>query len=157
MGLLCTVDLFPVPSQSNPRDFVGTQKLISLPQSPLPLAGPSQVKYPTEHASHTTFTFVSNDYPSKESSTEPSPQPSNRIHGSLKRSPAPDIVHYLNDFPVTESSKMTQSLVGATFVQPSLVDYQGTKSIMFVFAVSFEPIVLHWTRFTLLLYTGPRS
>jgi hypothetical protein len=35
---------------------------------------------------------------------------------------------------------MTHALVGSTFVQPSVVEYQGKNTIMFVFAVSFEPI-----------------
>lgn len=30
---------------------------------------------------------------------------------------------------------MTGTLVGATFVQPNLVEYQGKKSLVFVFAV----------------------
>lgn len=42
------------------------------------------------------------------------------------------------------------SLVGATFVQPAIVDYQGQKSMMFVFAVSFEPIAFPWVRLTFL-------
>ena len=46
-----------------------------------------------------------------------------------------DVVHRFGHYPITESSKQTQALVGATFVQPALVDYQGTKSIVFVFAV----------------------
>lgn len=30
---------------------------------------------------------------------------------------------------------MTQALVGATFIQPVIVEYQGNMSIMFVFSV----------------------
>jgi len=30
---------------------------------------------------------------------------------------------------------MTQALVGATFIQPAIVDYQGSKAIVFAFAV----------------------
>ncbi|KAG6853519.1 hypothetical protein C0991_003514 [Blastosporella zonata] len=46
----------------------------------------------------------------------------------------PDIVHYVGHHPIKENSKMTSALVGATFVQPAIVDHQGKKSIMFVFA-----------------------
>jgi hypothetical protein len=57
---------------------------------------------------------------------------------------APDIVSHMGDFPITESSKLTQALVGATFVQPACVDYQGRKSLMFVFAVS-HTISTRWS------------
>jgi hypothetical protein len=46
-----------------------------------------------------------------------------------------DVVSHIGGYPITESSKQTQALVGATFVQPANVDYQGKKSLMFVFAV----------------------
>lgn len=46
-----------------------------------------------------------------------------------------EAVHYVGDFPIKESSKMTQALVGATFIQPAIVDYQGSKAIVFAFAV----------------------
>jgi hypothetical protein len=44
-------------------------------------------------------------------------------------------VSQLGGFPITESSKLTSALVGATFVQPANVDYKGKKALMFVFAV----------------------
>lgn len=46
-----------------------------------------------------------------------------------------DVVHYLDGYPIIENSKQTQALVGATFVQPVVMDYQGSKAIIFVFAV----------------------
>ncbi len=49
-----------------------------------------------------------------------------------------DVVYHLEGFPITENSKQTQALVGATFVQPSIIDYQGKKAIVFVFAVCRE-------------------
>ena len=48
---------------------------------------------------------------------------------------APDIVYRLDGFPIAESSKQTTALVGATFVQPVVMEYRGKKGIMFVFAV----------------------
>lgn len=64
----------------------------------------------------------------------------NHFSGYILPSPeAHDIVHYLNGIPITESSKQTQSLVGATFVQPVVMDYQGSKAIIFVFAVCNLP------------------
>lgn len=45
-------------------------------------------------------------------------------------------VHRVGGYAVIENSKLTSALVGATFVQPSTVEYQGNKSLVFVFAVS---------------------
>jgi len=152
LGLLCMVDLFPVPPQSIARDSSGTHNLISLTQPPLPSAGPTHVNRSAELGGHTTFTFVPNEYPMKQPSVEPSPQPQHRIPGFLPpSSSAPDVIHHVNDFPVTESSKMTHALVGATFAQPAIVEYQGKKTVVFVFAVSFEPIAFPWVRLTFLL------
>ncbi|TFY59569.1 hypothetical protein EVJ58_g5701 [Rhodofomes roseus] len=46
----------------------------------------------------------------------------------------PDIVAYMGDFPIRESSKCTADLVGATFVQSSGLEYKGKKALMFVFS-----------------------
>lgn len=40
---------------------------------------------------------------------------------------------------------MTGTLVGATFVQPNLVEYQGKKSLVFVFAVRPD-LTFHFRR-----------
>ena len=145
LGLLCTVDLFPVPpgQKHNAGDSPGTHKLISLTQPPLPSAGPSHVNYPAEHVgTHATFTFMPNEYPAKQPSVELSPQPQPHIPSFISASPsAPDVIHYVDDFPITDTSKMTHALVGGTFVQPAIVEYQGKKTIMFVFAVSFESTI----------------
>ena len=139
LGLLCTVDLFPVPPQN---DSPGAHKLISLTQQSLPSAGPSHLGNTAERAeTHATFTFIPDEYPPKEPSVELSPQSQDCIPRFIPPSPSPsDVIHYLNGSPITDSSKMTHALVGATFVQPAIVEYQGKKTIMFVFAVSFEPI-----------------
>ena len=81
------------------------------------------------------------------SATVPPPQlqqpqasgPSSYIHSSSSSfapSTPSDVVWKVDNHVVTESSKMTHALVGATFVQPANVEYQGRKSLMFVFAVS---------------------
>lgn len=47
-----------------------------------------------------------------------------------------DIVHYYEGvYALLESSKNTHCLVGATFVQPVLVEITGQKCIVFVFSV----------------------
>ncbi|KAK0194237.1 velvet factor-domain-containing protein [Armillaria mellea] len=50
--------------------------------------------------------------------------------------PLTDIVHRdrHTGIPILESSKMTTSLVGATFVQPNLIDWEGKRQLMFVFS-----------------------
>ncbi|KAK0484911.1 velvet factor-domain-containing protein [Armillaria novae-zelandiae] len=50
--------------------------------------------------------------------------------------PLADIVHrdLHTGIPILESSKMTTSLVGATFVQPNLIDWEGKRQLMFVFS-----------------------
>lgn len=47
----------------------------------------------------------------------------------------PDIIAYMGDFPIRESSKRTTDLVGGTFVQSSGLEYKGRKALMFVFSV----------------------
>ncbi|KAH9914102.1 velvet factor-domain-containing protein [Fomitopsis serialis] len=46
----------------------------------------------------------------------------------------PDIIAYMGDFAIRESSKCTTDLVGATFVQSSGLEYKGRKALMFVFS-----------------------
>ena len=144
-----------MPTQN---DSPGAREPASLTQQSFPSAGPSNLSHTAEHAgTHDTFTFISNEYPLKEHSVELSPQPQNRIPSIIPPSPsASDVIRYLDGLPITEGSKMTHALVGATFVQPAIVEYQGKKAIMFVFAVSFESVISPQVRLTL-LYTGPRS
>lgn len=53
--------------------------------------------------------------------------------------PEPDtrtgVVAYLGDYPITEESKCTEALVGASFCQSATLDYKGKKVLMFVFSV----------------------
>lgn len=45
------------------------------------------------------------------------------------------VVAYLGNYPITEESKCTEALVGASFCQSATLDYQGKKVLMFVFSV----------------------
>ncbi|EMD36851.1 hypothetical protein CERSUDRAFT_123888 [Gelatoporia subvermispora B] len=45
-----------------------------------------------------------------------------------------DVVAYFGDFSITEASKCTEALVGATFVQNASVEYKGRSAMMFVFS-----------------------
>ncbi|OBZ76352.1 hypothetical protein A0H81_03069 [Grifola frondosa] len=48
--------------------------------------------------------------------------------------PRSDVVAYFGDYPIAESSKCTEALAGATFVQSATLDYKGKKVLMFVFS-----------------------
>ncbi|KAF8153134.1 velvet factor-domain-containing protein [Crassisporium funariophilum] len=133
-GMLCTVDLFPVPDpdsgQPSPDHSV---KAASAPPTQTtfsassPSASSSSAYSPGHH--HRSYSQQQLQHPHR-------PQIlGNPFSGYILPSQtSPDIVHRFHDFPITENSKQTQALVGATFVQPSLVDYQGSKAIVFVFA-----------------------
>ena len=46
-----------------------------------------------------------------------------------------DVVYRIGNHYVTESSKLTPALVGEKFTEPTLVDLEGTKALVFVFGV----------------------
>lgn len=114
-GLLCTVDLFPVPAKTS-KD---------LPPSS------------TTSGHRTSKTIQTNDGFVHFNPSGPSPTPSLSPSPSYRpQSYGPsDIVHYYEGiYPLLERSKTTQALVGATFVQPVLVELFGKKCIAFVFS-----------------------
>jgi hypothetical protein len=47
-----------------------------------------------------------------------------------------DAVRQIGNHIITESSKLTPALIGEKFAEPTLVDYQGKKALVFVFGVS---------------------
>ena len=106
-----------------------------------PTHSPTHHHYQQAHHSSTHgYRFVSDTkIPStSRSSGFATNEPASHYSGYILPSHSPsDVVHRFGNYPITESSKQTQALVGATFVQPALVDYQGAKSIVFVFAVRF--------------------
>jgi len=108
-----------------------------------PSSSPSCAHSPTQHHRHhqpqyspPSYRFVSDTEIPPTSRSSGSKTSASHYSGYILPShSSSDVVHRFGNYPVTESSKQTQALVGATFVQPALVDYQGTKSIVFVFAV----------------------
>ncbi|KAJ7594204.1 velvet factor-domain-containing protein [Mycena floridula] len=106
LGFVCTVDLFPVRLPDDERELK-------------PRKTPSHPLYQT---SQQQFTFMSTSRYSQRTV----PFPSNP--------PNAEIIHQIKEYPITEDSKRTNDLVGATFVQPSLIDWEGKKSLMFVFS-----------------------
>ena len=156
LGLLCTVDLFPVavepPSPGHVTSDIPYSKgpLHSSTQSSFSSESPSSSSSPThspsiqQHHYHQppSYRFVSDAKIPSTSRSSGSKTPASHYSGYILPSHSPsDVVHRFGNYPITESSKQTQALVGATFVQPSLVDYQGNKSIVFVFAVRFFSLI----------------
>jgi len=132
LGILCNVDLFPVPSSSSKE--IGWKKQSPLIPNHIPYTSPTTY---APNSSQRSFTFVSsNPFPSGSMSPVQQFQlPRQVIPGYFPPSDtAQDIVSEFGGYPITESSKVTSALVGATFVQPASVDYRGKKVLMFVFA-----------------------
>lgn len=159
IGLLCNVDLFPVP-----HDNEISPRLTRHGRNPTPSTQPSshQPRTPpsqhSQHRSHSHSYMAPNASPYMYSVPVPAstaipiippPIPQNaynptltsssyppRHYTSCSQPPSPpDVVYQLGDLSVTESSKLTSNLVGNTFVQPCCIEYQGKKSLMFVFSV----------------------
>jgi len=138
LGLLCTVDLFPIPTAPN-TDYKH-HRVRSAPsaQALFPSTSGSS-HYPIDDQQQ-SFTFTQPHAYSMNQSLDnaimQSPvrsiPPSNSGYVPPSQT-APDIVHSIDGLHIRESSKLTVSLVGATFVQPAIIDYQGKKSVMFVF------------------------
>ncbi|KAF8639144.1 hypothetical protein AX17_001634 [Amanita inopinata Kibby_2008] len=139
LGIVCTVDLFPIHGRGHSSDQGRTQKQTQRPLSPPPerhLSYPVGVVPPPQYippsAAREAHSIPSHHPRTHDTSNTDSTRHLEGRH-TIKGEP-PDIVHHVDQYPITESSKMTQALVGATFVQPAAVDFQGRKSLMFVFA-----------------------
>jgi hypothetical protein len=114
--MICSVDLFPVPDSGGP--WSGH----SAPSNQIPYASSTP-------SSSLRSTYSPENWPS----ARPDQEQGGFLHSTSSN--APDVVWHHRGFPVTESSKLTSSLVGTTFVEPCLIDYQGNKALLFVFAV----------------------
>lgn len=128
-GFIGMVDLFPIPSLEKERRK--TPKQSQHPSSPnVGGSGTGPVPPPQYQPSSTDepHTLAA---PSCQSGHNSNPE-ATRQSGDHEESP--DVVHNVDGKPIRESSKMTHALVGATFVEPVAVDWQGQKSLMFVFA-----------------------
>ncbi|RDB24850.1 hypothetical protein Hypma_007778 [Hypsizygus marmoreus] len=120
MGIMCTVDLFPVPDSAlgpshnqstSDTDNLQDQQLTFFPLHPYASTRPRSG-------------FIS-------PFTIPRGQ-SMLCH--VPPQPLHDAVFRLQNHLVTESSKLTPALVGEKFVEPVLVDYKDKKALMFAFS-----------------------
>ncbi|KAI0296931.1 velvet factor-domain-containing protein [Multifurca ochricompacta] len=164
MGLICHVDLFPVPSGDSPDLSADPKRRQDQAQS-------SPGRTSTSTLSPTPYSPGAQRYPY----TYPAPQPPapyppapgvppqvaplgtmQSVHGNhippqqqaqtqeqqytpnqppLHSTRSDEIVHYFRGtYAIAEGSKQTESLAGTTFVQAANLDYKGNKVLMFVFS-----------------------
>ncbi|KAH9981590.1 velvet factor-domain-containing protein [Russula compacta] len=146
MGLICHVDLFPVPpgdssdvsadakrrqdqAQSSPGR-ASTSTLSRHPTLPPPPPYSPQHGAPPANISSAHANSISTQ---QQAQAQEHPYPPNQPPSNPTR--PEEIVHYFNGtFPISEGSKQTDALAGTTFVQAANLDYKGNKVLMFVFA-----------------------
>ncbi|TFY62641.1 hypothetical protein EVG20_g6625 [Dentipellis fragilis] len=141
MGLICHVDLFPVPAQDSPeastsegkrKDSTTASPSHASTHIPTPTPAP-QPPYPGAVPGTSTIVpgHPSMHLPSSQYGQDPA-------HMQGQAMADNEVVHHFNNYAITESSKCTESLAGTTFVQASNLDYKGNKVLMFVFSVAGE-------------------
>lgn len=128
VGFMCALDLFPVPESLMDADHNSSAQI-----------PPSQEIGPGVGGTRPTF-YPLHPYTTGLDPILSSPFQIPRQQPVLRHlSPSevlPDVVLRMKDHLITESSNMTPALVGDRVVEPALVDYQGKKSLFFVFGVS---------------------
>lgn len=118
LGLLCNVDLFPVPTQPDSSSESG-----SLPHQLSPVMQP--VRPPS--GSYALPSILSTDQLPPLSS-------SSRVPVSDAKLPHPPPYIHPDPFQISENMKCTTALSGATFVQPAYIDHGGKRALVFPFA-----------------------
>ncbi|KIM54045.1 hypothetical protein SCLCIDRAFT_1222348 [Scleroderma citrinum Foug A] len=125
LGLLCYVDLFPVPTQSSPSSSSSHEPrhLSRMPGRDLPDPSSRSLfhhTYPRHDATQYLHALAIPN-PATSSQSEHAP-------------PQASVITHFDDQPITEDVKATSALSGATFVQPAVIDHQGRKTLVFAFA-----------------------
>ncbi|KAF9238942.1 velvet factor-domain-containing protein [Melanogaster broomeanus] len=123
LGLLCCVDLFPVPNpdRDSPAPAQGhepPQPHVSYHQPPL--------YHPQSHDDN----LAAAQLPPRTISSRPGASHATLAPPSSRQ----PVLTYVWDNPITEDMKCTTALSGATFIQPSTIEYQGKKALAFAFA-----------------------
>ena len=127
MGLICAVDLFPVPEVVYQP---GSQR-----QSPSYTATRDRVDHGLTY--YLPHPMISG---SNIQATAPPFQISRRqlMPFPLSSDIPTDMVYQIGSHIITECSKLTPALIGEKFVEPTLIDYKGKKALVFAFPVSFH-------------------
>lgn len=126
LGLVCNVDIFPVPTaardpstsaQGQHQSYASHQQLPEPSRPPFyhPLPNLTSIQLPP-------LTLPTR--PAIPQTAQQAPTPSQRI------------LTYFWDQPITEDMNCTTALSGATFIQLATIEYQGHKALVFPFAVS---------------------
>ncbi|KAH7912862.1 velvet factor-domain-containing protein [Hygrophoropsis aurantiaca] len=133
LGLLCNVDLFPVPNEGEPSPQPSSYpEPLASNYTPHPATSYLPCGYqPAPHLASDAQSY----HPMPMAQLPPLTVPA-RPNGIQMRSYArpPVVITHFGPHPITEDMKCTTSLSGATFIQPASFDYQGKKALMFVFA-----------------------
>ena len=133
VGVMCTVDLFPVP------DCVYGSPIQTFSQSSCTNqdtgSGDTQSRYSLTY--FPVHPYKSLDVDGVQASVAPFRIPRRQpMLRHLLRSEFPnDVVFRIGNHLITESSKLTPALVGEKCVEPTLMDYEGRKALVFVFGV----------------------
>ncbi|KAF9269478.1 hypothetical protein L218DRAFT_953092 [Marasmius fiardii PR-910] len=91
-----------------------------------------------QHAAEASPSSPTPSYNHQSQYGPPALQNQTETPGSISSSQAgqrpQQIIHYVDGIPIIEGTQMTHALVGAKFVQPTPVDWNGQKRLMFVFS-----------------------
>lgn len=123
LGLLCSVDLFPVPTAAHDPSSAHGRGHLSSHVSPQPLEGRAPLYRHPDLASIQLPPLML-PRPAVSPTTQPLPTPSQSV-----------ITHFGRQ-PVTDDMNCTTALSGATFIQLACIEYHGRKVLVFPFAVS---------------------
>ncbi|KAF9525246.1 velvet factor-domain-containing protein [Crepidotus variabilis] len=143
LSLLCTVDLFPVPDSFVDSHSSAKANLHhTIPASPSPTSSTTQSPQMGYHrgldGSNSLHVGPNESHirtgTSGETPLPAASQQTSQFSSYILPSQGDDVVHRIEDYSITEKSKQTQALAGATFVQAVKVDYQGKKAVLFVFS-----------------------
>jgi len=135
LGLLCNVDLFPVPPSEVTDKTTEQQRPEASSSNHMNYSSSTPSPYSPEGHHHFTYP-PPNGYAGQQQNSMPMPPPplQQAVPSYLPGPDGPAVIATVGNHPITEPSKCTNALVGQTFVQPANVDYKGKKSLMFVFA-----------------------
>ncbi|PCH37387.1 hypothetical protein WOLCODRAFT_30510, partial [Wolfiporia cocos MD-104 SS10] len=135
-GVVCHVDLYPVPDEEDDTEPGGGTR----PPSPA-FAIPPQQQHPYSRAQPAPYPPAP-PYATPPLHVPPRPSPYSSPTYSPRSPPPPpralaadpDAIAHLDGFAIRESTKCTGALAGATFVQSVVLDHKGRRALMFVFS-----------------------
>ncbi|KAG8216005.1 velvet factor-domain-containing protein [Butyriboletus roseoflavus] len=122
LGLLCNVDVFPVPTAARDPSASAQDQHQSHVSHEQP---PPRPPFYHPHPNLTSIQLPPLTLPLRPAVPQPTQQPP---------IPTQRILTYFWDQPITEDMNCTTALSGATFIQLATTEYQGHKALVFPFA-----------------------